>query len=269
MNFVPAEVIASSVPFRFLVGPNEREFTIHSALFAYQSPVLEKLANGSFSEAAEKCVKWKAVEEDTFIRFWQYTYTGKYTAAPPVIGLRSESDASQEPPPPSPPTSGFLFGGAPKEETPHKEPTKRELQWRDFKRQRASAGFGPFRSAGLFGGGVRRNLSHEDYTNHFLSHAELYVFAECYAITGLMELCLNELHATLVGFWLSGERINDIVALVRYCYENVVPEPLRDVVARYAACKIDKLWLSDQFQALVETHGELSRALIGSMLNVL
>ncbi|RFU73018.1 btb poz fold [Trichoderma arundinaceum] len=96
MDSIPAETIASSIPFRFLVGPNQREFSIHSALLTHQSPVLERLVNGSFSEAAEKCVTWKSVDEGTFISFWQHTYTGKYTTDHPIIGLKPESEANRE-----------------------------------------------------------------------------------------------------------------------------------------------------------------------------
>lgn len=255
------------------MGPNQREFTIYSALFTHQSPVFEKLVNGNFSESTEKCVQWKSVDEDTFICFWQYTHTGRYTAASPVIGLKLESEATCEPPPPSPPSPAFaLFASAAakKDETPPKKPTKREIQWNEFKNQRDSAYFGAFRSTdGLFGPGYRSNHAHEDYTNNFLLHARIYVFAECYGIAGLMNLSLNELHGTLVRFTLYKERINDVVTLIRYCYENLVPEPLREVVALYTACKLEKLWLSEEFHALVEAYGELSKTLFGLIVNVL
>ncbi|KAH8130620.1 hypothetical protein LI328DRAFT_161660 [Trichoderma asperelloides] len=249
MNSIPAEIIASSPPFRFLVGPNQREFTIYSALFAHQSPVFEKLVNGNFSESTEKCVQWKSVDEDTFICFWQYTHTGRYTAASPVIGLKSESEATCEKPPPSPQLPATALFGHKKDETPPKKLTKREIQWNEFENQRASANSGAFRSTHLFG--------------------TLYVFAECYGITGLMDFSLNELHGTLVRFTLYKERINDVVALIRYCYENLVPEPLREVVTLYTACKLEKLWLSEEFHALVETYGELSKTLFGLIVNVL
>jgi hypothetical protein len=334
------------------VGPNLREFTIHSALFSHQSPVLEKLVNGNFSEAAEKSVTWKSVDEDTFIKFWEYTYTGKYTADRTIIGLKSEPEAAQK----SEEQAALkaervvreaeeeemsqllkdqdnMFVGlssqqeqrlselqanvmkrvvqeatkrvviaaeekeleellrkrnrkgklskkdderlahlrektawrrgeqAARDDTLSKNLTKRETQWNIFKHHRASA-------AVLDVTLEAENPPQEDYTNIFLSHARLYVFAECYGITGLMELSLNELHSTLVTFTLHDERVNDIVALVSYCYENLVPESLREIVALYAACKVEKLWPSEEFQALVETHGELSRSLIGSMVKV-
>ncbi|KAH6603472.1 hypothetical protein Trco_008247 [Trichoderma cornu-damae] len=264
MNRIPTEVIATSIPFRFLVGPNQKEFTIHSALFTYQSSVLEKLVNGNFFEAAEKCVTWKEVDEDTFIRFWQFTYTGKYAAAPPVVEAKPESEATQESQ--SPATVPFLFGNRPKDEVP-KQLTKREAQWEAFKNKRPSAAFGAF-SSGIFGR-PRSNLAHEDYTDTLISHARVYIFAECYGIADLMDLSLNELHGTLVKFTLHEERINDIVALVCYCYENLAPQPLRELISLYAACKVDKLWPSERFQELAEAHSELSKALLGLIVNIL
>lgn len=355
--------IASSVPFRFLVGPNRREFTIHSALLSHQSPVLDTLVNGSFAEASEKCVTWGSVDEDTFVRFWQYAYTGKYTVDLSIAGLKSEPQAAQEAEERTAQEAieaatvareekeivqlvvkrdNTLRGLSSKDErrlielqakaarraareaerraeiaeeeeeiadlqrmrdrrpifaqedydrlvhllekkmarkkeeqpaseaedeTPSRELTSREVQWNAFKRQGAS---GASSSASLSKGApARSNQAHEDYTGTFLSHARLYVFAECYVIAGLMELSLNELHGALVAFTLYEERINDVVVLVRYCYDNLVPEALREMITLYAVCKIDKLWVSEEFQALVEAHGELSRSLIGHMVKAL
>ncbi|OPB42063.1 hypothetical protein A0O28_0031800 [Trichoderma guizhouense] len=265
--------IASSVPFRFIVGPNEREFTIHSALFTCQSPVLERLANGNFSEATEKCVKWPSVDEDTFIRFWQYTYTGKYTAAPPVsVAIQSKAEAIPEPTPLRiQPPMPALFDSLPpiaRSETP--EELKRKALWSAFLKQRSSDPMAMFYTPGFIRlTGAKNNPVNEDYTNTFLSYARLFTFAECYGITALMTRSLIDLHGTLERFTLHNERVNDIVALVDYCYENMAPEPLRDLVTLYAACKIDKLWKSERFCALVEAYSELSMALLGLMVNEL
>lgn len=358
--------IASSVPFRFLVGPNQREFTIHSALLSHQSPVLDKLVNGGFAEAAEKCVKWDSVDEDTFVRFWQYAYTGKYTVDLSIAGLEAEPQAAQEAVERTAQEAmeaatvakeekeivqlvvkrdNTLRGLSSKDErrlielqakaarraareaerraeiaeeeeelaellrmqdrrpvlmtedlerlvhllekqtarkreaqvasetegeAPSGELTIREAQWEAFKRQGAAVASGTSSSTGPFRvSRARSNQAHEDYTSTFLSHAQLYVFAECYAITGLMELSLNELHGALVAFTLYEERVNDAVVLVRYCYDNLVPEALREMITLYAVCKIEKLWVSEEFQALVEAHGELSRSLIGHLVKAL
>lgn len=272
--------VASSVPFRFLVGPNEREFTIHSALFTCQSPVFERLVNGNFTEATEKCVKWASVEEDTFLRFWQYTYTGNYAAAPPVsVAIESNSEAIPEPPPqPTPPTrpqtkeSPFpaLFDSRlpppPTRNVPSKEPKPTAL-WSAFLQRRHSDSIAVlYTPTPVRFPGPASNPADEDYTNTFLSHVRLFIFAECYGIAALMTHSLNELHWTLARFTVHKERVNDVVALVDYCYENSTPEALRDLVTLYAACKLDKLWKSEQFRALVEAHSELSMALLGLMV---
>ncbi|KAL7932783.1 hypothetical protein V8C35DRAFT_322959 [Trichoderma chlorosporum] len=293
MNSIPPDVIASSVPFRFLVGPNKREFIIHSALFTHQSPVLERLANGNFAEAAEKCVRWKSVDEDTFI-----------SAAPPVK-LDSKSDASLEPSqlqssalfnapppqhaglfgrplPPQPQHTGMSAVQRPDvilnlllhNQPPTPEELKRKALWDAFKKQQfidSSPSFTTLQTA--CNGPVTRdtsvlhNQANEDYTDTFLSHVRLYIFAECYAITVLMGHSLTQLHSLLEGFTLHENRIDDIVALIRYCYENLAPESLRSLVTLYAACKMDKLWKNKQFQALVAAHSELSMALLGLMVN--
>ncbi|EHK24852.1 uncharacterized protein TRIVIDRAFT_61610 [Trichoderma virens Gv29-8] len=278
MDSIPLDVIASSVPFRFLVGPNEREFTMHSALFTHQSPVLERLANGNFTEAAEKCVKWKSVDEDTFIRFWEYAYTGKYTAAEPVIifplqwdgpdplELQRNPEATPELPsgPPPPPLAPLFDTLRSPSEDGTPEDQKRQDLWNAFTKPLTFDSFAMFHA--FF---IKRtkplptNLRSQDFTDTFLSHVRLYIFAECYDIASLMQHSLTELQAELERFTLHKQRTGDVITLVRYCYENPVPEALTDLVTLYAACKINTLWQIEQFRALVEAHSELSMALFG------
>lgn len=72
--------IASSKPFRFIVGPEQREFTASAALIAHQSATLRTLIYGNFCEARNGCVTLDWVDEYTFTRFIQYAYTGDYDA---------------------------------------------------------------------------------------------------------------------------------------------------------------------------------------------
>ena len=64
-------------------GPDEIEFTLHSALVASQSPKLARLLNEQFIEALEHRVKCPYVDQETFVRFSQYLYTGWYYEAQP------------------------------------------------------------------------------------------------------------------------------------------------------------------------------------------
>ncbi|KAK4067415.1 uncharacterized protein Triagg1_7595 [Trichoderma aggressivum f. europaeum] len=193
---------------------------------------------------------------------------GSYTAAPPlIVEIESKSEAIPEPPPPpiQPPIPA-LFDSRRPPRIPTPEELKRKALWVAFLKQRSSA---PVSAGFVRPTGAENNLANEDYTNTFLSHVRLFIFAECYGIAALMTHSLNGLHWTLENFTVHQERVDDVVTLVEYCYENLAPEPLRNLVTLYAACKIDKLWKSDKFCALVEAHSELSMALLGLMVNEL
>ena len=66
--------------------------------------------------------------------------------------------------------------------------------------------------------------STEDFTEVFLSHARVYVFAEKYDIQPLKALAIHQLHATLAIFTLYSERVGDIAALLRYSYANTAED---------------------------------------------
>lgn len=75
-----------SVPFRFVVGPIKREFWMHRAIVAAQSPVLDRLVNGEFREAKDLHAELESVDEKTFYFFWQYAYGGDYGDIEPIQG---------------------------------------------------------------------------------------------------------------------------------------------------------------------------------------
>lgn len=56
-----------------------------------------------------------------------------------------------------------------------------------------------------------------------------------------MELSIHKLHRSLVRFQLFEERVGDVVELLRFCFDQDVPEVLRKLVVRYAGCHVEKL----------------------------
>ena len=119
----------------------------------------------------------------------------------------------------------------------------------------------------------RRNREEcEDYTEVFLGHARLYVFAEKYDINRLKELSLHKLQCTLAEFTIYSQRVGDIIDLMKYTYLNT-PErsessdSLRSLVTHYAACVVEDLAQNTQFQQLVEEMGPLGRDIIGQLLD--
>lgn len=62
-------------------------------------------------------------------------------------------------------------------------------------------------------------------------------------ISALKLLCLRKLRQTLERFTVHEEAIDDVVQLVRFCYENTIEyDDMRDFVNMYTACKVVELW---------------------------
>ena len=99
----------------------------------------------------------------------------------------------------------------------------------------------------------------EDYTNVFLSHASLHVFAEKYDIQTLKSLALENLQNTLAIFTLYSERTGDIIELLRYVYGCVrkIPEmeDLRMLVTNYLGYEMDILMEDEAFKDLLVKDG--------------
>ncbi|KAG5956617.1 hypothetical protein E4U56_006491, partial [Claviceps arundinis] len=75
----------------------------------------------------------------------------------------------------------------------------------------------------------------KEYYKEFIPHAGIFVFAQYYGVEELMDLSIQRLHEALCGFSLSRERIGEILALIRYCYDQPGPEKLKRMVAMYSA----------------------------------
>ena len=100
----------------------------------------------------------------------------------------------------------------------------------------------------------------EDYTAVFLSHAQLYVFADKYDIQSLKVLALEELHATLGIYHLYSERTGDIIGLLRYIYGNTGEprggvEDMRTLIMEYVDGEMDMLTKDEDFKDLMIEDG--------------
>ncbi|PIG85335.1 hypothetical protein AARAC_002771 [Aspergillus arachidicola] len=76
----------SSPLFTFSVGPNKKDFIVHSGPLADLSLALHTLMNGELIEAKVRRVEWPDADEDTFIRLTEYAYLRDYT--PPLCSYR-------------------------------------------------------------------------------------------------------------------------------------------------------------------------------------
>ena len=295
--------IVSSKPFEFFVGSQSKSITVHSALVAYHSKPLGVLVEGQFSEAEKGRAILTHVDEQTFVRFSQYAYTGDYDAAEHEIILDSSvidhtdesrsnldtedgNDGNMTDEPalavevievPTEPAVGYdeLFprdpddynwkGNLKREKKRQTKPlSMRSKFWDRFKENEHAF------HVKLFD--PRPNSEEcEDYSEVFLSHARLYVFGDTYDIAPLRKLALHKLQRTLVVFNLYKERVGDIVKLLGYSYSHTVNRPssqdkLRSLVVHYAASLIEKLSGNEEFDSLLEGNGALGRDIISKML---
>lgn len=210
-------------------------------------------------EAIEKCAIWQDLDEETFLRFCQFAYTGSYDGAEPHHAPIPEI-AEQ-------PNDGITYQtkGKPKKypfpPSPYM-PTKKDSVWDKFSNLHP----GPQDKAA-----TRDNLPNHDYTEVFLSHARIYVFADCYGIVALQNLALCKLRQGLMRYTLHEEGPLVIARLVEYCFGNTADkggqrDPLRTLVCTYVACKVEDLWKNDYFQELMDTVSEFPRRLVAELL---
>ena len=100
----------------------------------------------------------------------------------------------------------------------------------------------------------------ENYTDVFLSHAQLYVFADKYDVQALKVLALEELYATLAIYTLHPARTGDIITLLQYIYGNTGQsdggeEDLRQILKTYIGYEMDTLINDGDFRDLMIVDG--------------
>ncbi|KAK4445484.1 hypothetical protein QBC34DRAFT_164264 [Podospora aff. communis PSN243] len=241
------EHITSSSLFHFSIGPQRRKFAIPSILITIQSPAFERLVNSNFKEAQESHAELDNVDEDTFVRFVRYVYTGGYgTEAPEVT---------------PPATSGSLFGspfdnsriersnpfgsagfGASRYDEPGSECSQ-------FQRMVSSLQVSerPYR--------IAPSPESAHLENAVLSHAKVFVFADYWGVTRLKELSLRRLGKCLEEMELTEDKAeaDEMAGLMEFCFDDKDPRPeeLTSLILLYSACNIRNLWKSDRFQEFV------------------
>ncbi|OAA57236.1 hypothetical protein ISF_07157 [Cordyceps fumosorosea ARSEF 2679] len=131
--------------------------------------------------------------------------------------------------------------------------------------------YDPGTGAGQFDAPGNEVDSALEYAGVFLSHARVHALAHEFRVEPLAQLALHKLHRILCAFTLHEARIGDVVALLRYSYEERqrLGEQLRALVSKFAACHLKTLWTSEAFRALFAACGELAVAIVGHVIDKL
>ncbi|KAK5651163.1 hypothetical protein OQA88_13210 [Cercophora sp. LCS_1] len=288
------EDMASSKPFLFTIGPNKREFTMPSVLVAAQSPALERLVNGEFKEAQDQHSHLQDIDEETFVRFIEYAYTGKYgdtndddglkeAKLLSLIGAFSEDEievAAEPEPEPEPVRSVWSPQPTKKKKCVRcgcHRPTEIPPEPRIPPQIPSSPTlFQPLgekfrdRVSALAVEEKAPRIAHRQGSsaaNSFLAHARVFVFADYWGITRLGGLSLQalgeELKVASIGLSVVRDRV---VELIEYCFEDAKPEELVKLVMQYASFKLPHLWVSEKFRGIFEDNKELSVGLVESIV---
>ncbi|KAG5953771.1 hypothetical protein E4U58_000289 [Claviceps cyperi] len=224
------EEIFTSQPFKFVVGSAKTEFLLHSALVASKSEALGRLINGGFVEGQQGYVVLEDEDAKTIAAFAEFIYTGDYQLS-------------------------FDFPQADREcaDQSHRAwPEPSNEAWLNFY---------DGEDFDILSLPLREGSMTTDYSEFFIAHAKVFVFADYYGVVELMNLSMTRLHKALCLFRLSSERIGDILAFVRFCYERPGPDRLKKLVASYSAAVIDPC-VSEEvaqfFQELLKERGDFA-----------
>ena len=241
------------------------------------------------SEARKGVAVLDDVDEDTFVRFSQFVYTGDYIPSSPV----KPADVSEEgkisskiprwrfgtPPkytlirdtddPNSTPQAvyfpnkyekkrgqGFTF-------SPPKEIARRNELWETFGTLPCSRPIATTSSLTQTPARTKQQWSDND-AEPLLCHARLYVFGQKYGIKPLETLAIHKLWHLLVSFTLGPSKTGAIVELLQYTYSNTPDlnqdvDDLRHLVSHYVACECKTMAESEDFSQLIEQGGPFVR----------
>ncbi|KAF5259063.1 hypothetical protein FOXYS1_10337 [Fusarium oxysporum] len=264
MERVSKKAIATSRPFKFRIGRYETDYTIHLDLVAHHSPLLAAGASGDFI-----CL---AVDEIVFNSFWQFVYTGDYDTPEPLPSTRrtsgrgeQKSDDADKPAEKEPKAEAEAVEAV-KEETDEAEVSaveqgkrgsvQKSLLWDHFRRSWECP-----REV------IDIDKSLKDQTNRLVHHAKVFTLADDYEFKRLAEISRGKLYDDLIDLERKGGDFENVVELVRYTFEEPVPDQLTNMVIDFSACVVERLWKFEEFQELLEKHGILSKALVGKLLD--
>ena len=216
----------------------------------------------------------KATLEDvalnTFLRFVQWLYHGYYDVRGPLQlrqpnDVRSLDDSTYS-------NNSPMLVHSRMSRNDDSAAVERSIHVYDSKpKRKLSQGKDTVRKAKKDSCQPRRNSHHEEeYSEVFLGHARLYVFADKYDIDNLKALAREELHATLAVSTMYQPRTRDVVALLRYIYANTAEtksgvEDLRSLMTGYIGAEIETLIKDKDLEALMSQDASMLADILGAV----
>ncbi|KLJ11579.1 hypothetical protein EMPG_13248 [Blastomyces silverae] len=258
--------IFNTPAFTFLIGKDRSRLTIHAGTVRKISePLYALINNGQFQESNSRLAVLEDVEEDTFLAFCEFLYTGTYTT-PNLMASEDNSKCDLKTVEPSPADEPEDMDAS-SWPAPKKKKGKKGAHWQEA----VTCHNCPYDR--LWQSFTARDFAAEPASvstkPDVLFHAKLYVFATKYLIDSLGEKCLKSLHRDLCVFSLDKNTTSRILELIVLTYERTGRDelgggsPLRDLVVHYAACKARTLFGGDgELRILLDWNAELGSDLV-------
>jgi hypothetical protein len=274
--------------FQFKLGQPPQSLHLHTALVAKHSPFLASLMTGPMREAREGTATIHDVEVDSFTRFAEYIYGGDYSKVQPrVVGSElgeatqnhdiSEDAPFEVPPPPleDPPGPELFveeFGGWGVSSKPKYRKIARKgssvqtpasLADYSVMRPMTEAFIVKVQDSDVEPAGD--NGIQYDFAEVLLCHARVYSMADRFQIPKLKELAVHRIYTVLRHVEDTDHcYLGNLVSLLDYVYVHTMDlkstkEPLRDLLAHYAALHFRELMEGADFKAYLAQNGEFTQ----------
>ncbi len=217
------------------------------------------MINGHLSEAKQGFAILNDVDEATFVRFIRWTYNRDYAAPEHTWAgageVKEESKAGT--------TQKDSWGDDAWDDWgPIKKEKKKSSSMLHASLKESFISEYGYSNPDLPPGPRSNKHPQENYTEVFLSHARLYVFAEKYDIQPLKTLCHQKLQHTLAIYTLYPQRVGDITSLLKYVYENTTDTKggivcIRRMLAHYVGTEMATLNFNGDIKDLMLDNGEI------------
>ena len=222
------------------------------------------MINGHLSEAHHGFAVLEDVNKEVFVRFIRWTYSKDYPAIEHTV---VKQETVENPEAKSSATTGdpdddwSFWTGTKKDKKKKKKAEgergtlKESFISRHYELDRTWNASSPPAPRG-------NKAADESYTEVFLCHARMYVFAEKYDIQPLKQLALKKLQETLAIYTLYPERVEDVLTLLKYVYANTSEsdpeqEDIRTMLAHYIGCEMEILVKDGEIKDLFSENEEM------------
>ena len=217
------------------------------------------MINGHLSEAQQGFAVLDDVDEATFVAFIRWTYSKDYPAREHTIDQNLEKATTAAPATGDDWDAWGTFSKKDKKKKGKKttEPAVKGFLRESFVSQQRNTDQSPYAVTP-----ARANKGpEENYSEVFMGHASMYVFAEKYDIQPLKKLALQKLQHQLAIHTLYVERAGEILTLLKYVYANTAEsadeaDDIRTMLAHYVGVEMNNLQKDGEIKDFMQEEGD-------------